>query len=74
MYEWGTMYAHQRGEELRREREKDLIIEQALAARGKRDPLYAPLLAEVGRQLAKVGAQLQDRYGDAQPETSVAAQ
>jgi hypothetical protein len=72
MYEWMTMYARQRGDELRQNREKQRIIEEALAARGKREPLYAPLLAEVGRQLFELGAQLQERYAEAPSEQSVA--
>jgi hypothetical protein len=73
MYEWMTMYAYQRGEELRQDSEKQRIIEEALAARGKREPIYAPLLAEVGRQLFELGAQLQKRYTEAPSEQSTAA-
>jgi|FLYK01.1.fsa_nt_gi hypothetical protein len=62
MYEWTTLYAHQRAKELRQDREKQRIIQEALAARGKREPIYAPVLAEIGRQLAEWGAQLQERY------------
>ena len=74
MYDWMTLYAHQRGAQLRQEREKRLIIQQALAARGKREPIYAPLLAELGRQLTGLGEQLQERYAEAPSEQSAAAQ
>jgi hypothetical protein len=73
MYEWMTMYAHRRGDELRQDREKQRIVEQALAARGEREPVYAPLLAEVGRQLAGLGAQLQQRYAETPCEQSAGA-
>ncbi len=73
MYDWMTLYIQQRHEELRQDREKYLIIQQALAARGKRDPIYAPLLAGVGRKLAELGTQLQERYAEAPSEPSVAA-
>jgi hypothetical protein len=72
MYDWATMYVHQRGEELRRDREKHLLIQEALAARGKRDPIYAPVLAEVGRRLAEWGSQLEERYAGIDAQTSAA--
>jgi hypothetical protein len=65
MYEWTTLYAHQRVKELHQDREKTRIIEQALAARGAREPFYAPLLAQVGRRLSTWGGQLQHRYAEA---------
>jgi len=72
MYEWATMYVHQRGEDMRREREKHLLIQQALAARGKRDPFYAPVLAGVGRRLAEWGSQLEERYAGLDAQTDPA--
>jgi len=73
MYEWTTMYAHQRIEEIRQDREKQRIINEALAAGAKLDPIYAPALAEVGRRLSEWGAQLQERYAT-QPGECVTAQ
>ena len=64
MYEWTTLYASRHGEELRQDREKQLLVKQALEARGKRERFYRPVLARLGRQFVAWGASLQTRYTD----------
>lgn len=64
MYDWATLYAHQRGAELRQEKEKQRIIQQVLEAHGERERFYAPALAWIGRQFLTWGETLQTRYAD----------
>jgi hypothetical protein len=64
MFEWTTLYVQRRGEELRQDREKQLLIKQALEARGKRERFYRPVLARLGRQFTSWGESLQTRYTD----------
>ncbi len=71
MYEWLNVYAHQRVNELHQDREKLRLIHLALEAQGERVPFYAPLLAQVGRQLSSWGGQLQARYAET-PESVTA--
>jgi hypothetical protein len=71
MYEWLNAYAHQRVNEFHQDREKLRIVQQALKAQDERDPFYAPLLAQVGRQLSNWGEQLQERYAEC-PESVTA--
>lgn len=73
MYNWTTMYALQRGEELRQEGEKQRLIRLALEAGAKRDPFYAPALAKLGEQLSVWGTQLQERYADTDSRQTVTA-
>ena len=62
MYEWTTLYVQRRGEELRQDREKQLLIQRALESRGKGKPFYRPVLAQLGRQFVAWGEKLQTRY------------
>jgi len=64
MYDWMLTSVNQRHEELRQDREKLLLVRQALEARGQRDPLYAPALAWMGRRFMALGQSLQKRYAD----------
>jgi hypothetical protein len=66
MYEWITLYAHQRAAQLRQDREKQRIVQLALAAGAKREAWYAPVLAWLGRQFLAWGADLQMRYDHAE--------
>lgn len=75
MHEWTTlMYAHQRVNELRQDREKQRIIQQALQAGARPEPLYAPALAWMGRQLMTWGETLQTRYADIETTSATAQQ
>ena len=64
MYEWTTLYIQRRGEELRQDREKQLIVQRALETRGKQAPFYRPFLARLGRMFVAWGDSLQTRYTD----------
>jgi len=71
MYEWVSLYARQRIDELHQDREKLRIVREALQAGGVRDPFYAPLLARVGRQLSMWGGRLQARYAETPERVTV---
>lgn len=64
MLSWSEMGAHQSlYEDRRREAARERLARMARADRQAKGPLYAPLLAGLGRHIAALGCALQDRYG-----------
>lgn len=64
MMSWTTIGAHQSMyEDRRREAARERLARSARAERPAKSPLYAPLLAGIGRHMAALGGALQDRYG-----------
>ena len=64
MLRWTEFLAHQeRYKDLRREVEKERLIQQMLAGCERRDPFYDRVLAWLGRRFVTWGWGLQERYG-----------
>lgn len=71
MQTWKDMEAYrQRQLDLQREAAVERLAKVARNNTERTNPLYAPLLAGVGRQLTNLGQQLQERY-EPQPRLAV---
>lgn len=63
MQSWKDLEVHQQRQgELQREALQERLIQEAQKNGERANPVYAPLLAGVGRQLKNLGQQLQERY------------
>jgi hypothetical protein len=66
MINWlGLEEQQERYKDFLREAEHDRLVQQALAGRERRDPIYRPALAWLGCRLVEWGKSLQRRYGNA---------